>query len=84
MSRGFVKEDDQEEAPFIPPRASLPPNVPNYVTKKGMELLLQEKKELEAQRSNLSAENDVERRKALAVINGKIELLNERINSAQF
>ena len=83
MSRGFVKEDDQEEAPFIPPRAALPLNVPNYVTKKGMEMLLQEKKKLEEQRSNLTAENDAERRKALAVVNGKIELLNERINSAQ-
>ncbi|MGV3636407.1 MAG: transcription elongation factor GreA, partial [Flavobacteriales bacterium] len=27
MSRGFVREDDQEEAPFIPPRAPLPEGV---------------------------------------------------------
>ena len=27
MSRGFVKEEDQEEAPIIPPRAALPAGV---------------------------------------------------------
>ena len=32
MSRGFVKEDDQEEIPIVPPRANLPEGVPNYVT----------------------------------------------------
>jgi transcription elongation factor GreB len=32
MSRGFVKEDDQEETPIVPPRADLPEGVVNYVT----------------------------------------------------
>lgn len=83
MSRGFVKEDDQEEAPFIPPRAPLPPNTPNYVTQRGLNLLKEEKESLEAERKNLNEANETERRRSLAVINGKIELLEERILSAQ-
>lgn len=40
MSRGFVKEDDQEDVPMVPPRAYLPPWIPNYVTQSGMGALL--------------------------------------------
>lgn len=32
MSRGFVKEDDQEEIPMVPQRAYLPEGVTNFVT----------------------------------------------------
>jgi transcription elongation factor GreB len=46
MSRGFVKEDDQEETPIVPPRADLPEGVVNYVTQGGMDELLNEKQEL--------------------------------------
>jgi len=83
MSRGFVKEDDQEETPFIPPRAPLPENSPNYVTKRGLNALIEEKQTLENERTNLEAENEKERRLALAVINGKLNLVEERILSAQ-
>ena len=83
MSRGFVKEDDQEEAPFIPPRAALPAGAINYVTPRGMQKLLEERKQLDLARTNLEAENDTERRRALAVIDGKMNLLQERINSAR-
>lgn len=83
MSRGFVKEEDQEETPFIPPRAALPAGVQNYVTAEGMQELKKEQEELEEERANLKAENDAERRRLLAVINGKLALLNERINSAR-
>lgn len=83
MSRGFVKEDDQEEAPFIPPRAPLPPNASNYVTQRGLKLLEEEKKNLEAERKNLNEANETERRRSLAVIDGKLSLLEERILSAQ-
>jgi transcription elongation factor GreB len=44
MSRGFVKEDDQEETPIVP-RADLPEGVVNYVTQGGMDELLNEKQE---------------------------------------
>lgn len=42
MSRGFIKEDDQEEVPMVPPRAFLPAGVPNFVTPFGMKQLLEE------------------------------------------
>ena len=83
MSRGFVKEEDQEEAPFIPPRASLPAGVMNYVTPEGLEQLVQEKKGLEEERKNLRTENAVEKRRSLAVLNGKLHLLQDRISSAR-
>ncbi len=83
MSRAFVKEEDQEEAPFIPPRAALPPGATNYVTATGQQQLLDEKKALEAEKAGLALEDEAEQRKALAVINGKLQLLAERISSAQ-
>ena len=39
MSRGFIKEGDQEEIPMVPPRAYLPKGMPNYVTSEGLEAL---------------------------------------------
>ena len=54
MSRGFVKEGDQEEVPMLTPRAYLPAGVENFVTSTGMqalkderEALLQERKQYE-------------------------------------
>ena len=43
MSRGFVREEDQEEIPMVPPRADLPSGVTNYVTQVGMNQLLEER-----------------------------------------
>ncbi|WP_417602510.1 GreA/GreB family elongation factor [Owenweeksia hongkongensis] len=83
MSRGFVKEEDQEEAPFIPPRAALPAGQTNYVTERGMSLLEEEKATLEQQRSSNKQENETERRRTNMEIDGKIRLLNERLSSAR-
>ena len=83
MSRGFVKEEDREEAPFIPPRAALPPGVTNYVTPFGFEQLQREKEQLETERKELKISSDKDRRHAQAVIDGKLSLLNERISSAR-
>lgn len=83
MSRGFVKEEDQEEAPIIPPRAALPEGVINYVTPTGMELLKEEREQLEEERANLTSTDEAERRRDLAVINGKLNLLQERLASAR-
>lgn len=82
MSRGFVKEDDQEEAPFIPPRAPLPPGAPNHVTPRGLRLLQEERTALETERAAVTG-SEMERRRAFAVINGKLDLLNERIGNAR-
>ena len=83
MSRGFVKEEDQEEAPFIPPRAALPAGVTNYVTPAGYEELMEERTSLEKERRSLDISSDKEKRHATAVINGKLNLLNDRIASAR-
>ncbi len=83
MSRGFVKEEDQEEAPFIPPRAALPPGVTNYVTPQGHRQLLEEREALEKERKELDISSDKDRRLATAVIDGKLNLLNERLVSAR-
>lgn len=83
MSRGFVKEDDQEEIPIIPPRADLPEGVTNYVTQVGIDELLNEKKELINERQHLDISNEKERRIALNHINVKLQLLNNRISTAK-
>lgn len=83
MSRGFVKEDDQQEIPIVPPRADLPQGVTNYVTQTGMDELLAEKQKLLNEKDNLDNENENERRIALNHINAKLQLLNQRITTAK-
>jgi len=83
MSRGFVKEEDQEEAPFIPARSVLPPGEINYVTPIGYDNLKKEKEELDNSIVNLELEEGKERRHTLAILNGKLNLLNDRISSAR-
>lgn len=83
MSRGFVKEDDQEEIPMVPPRSDLPPGVTNYVTLAGMNELLAEKEMLIAEKENVGSTSENERRIALNHINAKLQLLNNRIAEAR-
>jgi transcription elongation factor GreB len=83
MSRGFVKEGDQEEIPILTPRAYLPEGVTNYVTQVGMDELLDEKQTLVSEIENLDTTNENERRIALNHLNAKLKLLNERILTAQ-
>jgi len=82
MSRGFVKEDDQEEVPLVPQRAYLPQGVPNYVTPYGMDQLLAEKQLLTDEKNNLNGSEN-EKRIALNYINVKLQLLNNRIAEAK-
>ena len=83
MSRGFVKEDDQEDIPIVPPRAHLPEGVPNYVTQVGMDELLKEKQELVNEKDNLNGTHESEKRIALNHINARLQLLNNRIAEAK-
>jgi transcription elongation factor GreB len=83
MSRGFVREGDQEEVPMVPQRAFLPPGVPNFVTREGMDQLLKEKAELMSERENLGISNENEKRIEQNFINAKLQLLNERIADAR-
>ncbi|MEE4115572.1 MAG: GreA/GreB family elongation factor [Marinilabiliaceae bacterium] len=83
MSRGFVREGDQEEVPMIPQRAYLPKGVANFVTPEGMDQLLKEKEELIKERENLDITNENEKRIAKNFLNAKLQLLNERIATAR-
>ena len=85
MSRGFVKEDDAQTPPLIPPRAALPPGTPNYVTPGGLEQLRAELSQLETERTQAEAnrDNDTDRTHQLSFYNGRIALLTARIGSAR-
>ena len=83
MSRGFVKEEDQEEIPMVPPRADLPNGAVNYVTKIGYNNLLAERNGFLVEKESLQHDNENERRIASNLINAKLQLLNERIASAK-
>src|SRR5688572_32175702 len=49
MNKAFTRDDDQDETPFVPPRAPLPEGAPNYVTPRGLALLRDEMAGLEAE-----------------------------------
>ena len=83
MSRGFVKEDDQEEVPMVPPRAHLPEGVTNYVTRAGMNELLAEQRALMEEKENLDIVSENERRIAVNNLTAKLKLLNNRITEAR-
>lgn len=77
MSRGFIKEGDQEEVPRVPMWAYLPEGVPNFVTTEGLEALKAELKSLENERSKVG-DNYIMGN----FIEAKMKLLIGRINSA--
>ncbi len=77
MSRGFVKEGDQEEVPMVLPRAFLPSGTPNYVTPEGLKLLHDEMEDLKKQWAE-AGPNYVTKN----YIDAKMRLLSERINNA--
>ncbi|MFZ2339979.1 MAG: GreA/GreB family elongation factor [Bacteroidales bacterium] len=83
MSRGFVREGDQEEVPMVPQRAYLPDGVPNFVTPAGMEQLLTERQLLINERDNVVAANENEKRIEVNFINAKLQLLETRIADAR-
>jgi len=83
MSRGFIKEGDQEEVPMVPKRAYLPEGVTNFVTRNGMEQLLAEKEALILEKEDLNIANENERRIAVNYINARLQLLNNRIAEAR-
>ncbi len=83
MSRGFVKEDDQEEVPLVSPRADLPAGIENFITAVGLDLLLEERENLLKEQENLDSSQEKEYRISFNHINAKLQLLNERIASAK-
>ncbi len=83
MSRGFVKEDDQEEIPMAPPRADLPFGVVNYVTRNGLKELKQEQNLLVEEQKILIEKSNEINRVPINFITTKLSLLEDRINSAR-
>jgi len=83
MSRGFVREGDQEEIPLVPQRAYLPEGVTNFITRTGMDLLLAEREMLINEKEVLGNTNENEKRIALNYINAKLQLLDSRIAGAR-
>ena len=83
MSRGFVREGDQEEPVVIPQRAVLPDGVVNYVTPSGFTKLKEELQGLENDFSSIEIEDETERRREQTLIQGKINLLKKRIATAR-
>jgi transcription elongation factor GreB len=83
MSRGFVKEDDQEETPIVPQRPYLPSGVTNFVTRTGMEQLLAEKEALISEKETMNITRENEKRIAVNYINARLQLLNNRIAEAR-
>ena len=83
MSRGFVKEGDQEEVPMLTPRAFLPPGVENFVTSAGMEELKAEREEILRERKQYEGVDNNDARVNNNYLTGKLRLLEERIHSAR-
>jgi transcription elongation factor GreB len=85
MSRAFIKNDDADEPVVIPPRAPLPPGVPNYVTPRGFALLKAELAELETERASLQGQagEPPEQKRRLSQLAGLIAELTQRIASAR-
>ena len=73
MSRGFVKEGDQEELPMIPPRADLPPGTVNFVTEFGYGQLLADRDQMIHERDNTVISDENENRIAVNLINAKLQ-----------
>lgn len=84
MSRAFLKNESADDPVVIPARAPLPPGVSNYVTPRGLTLLRAELIDLEAEHARVqtSETDETERTRQLALLNGKIGALNQRIGSA--
>lgn len=78
VSRAFVKEGGTEP-PLVVPRAPLPADVPNYVTRRGLLQLQQERSVLEAARPSEDGGGDAA---ALAAHHARLGALELRLASA--
>lgn len=78
----MINEDQQVEAPFVPPRADLPRGVTNYVTPEGLEALLKEKEDLLARLKELNEGDEHGKMTAIKIIHIQLEMLESRILTA--
>ena len=83
MSRGFLKEGDQEDIPLVTPRVPLPAGASNYVTPNGFDDLKLEQKSLIEERKILMEQSPEQNHVQINYLSAKLHLLDERINSAK-
>lgn len=83
MSRGFVKEGDQEEVPLVTPRAFLPAGVENFVTSAGLEALKSEREEILQERKQYEGVDNNDARVNNNYLTAKLRQLEERIRTAR-
>ena len=85
MSRAFLKNESADDPVVIPARAPLPPGSSNYVTPRGLSLLRTELEELEREHAHAQTNesDETERTRQLALLNGQIAALNQRIATAK-
>ncbi len=83
MSRGFVKEGDQEEVPLVTPRAFLPAGVENFVTSAGLEELKSEREEILQERKQYEGVDNNDARVNNNYLTAKLRQLEERIRTAR-
>lgn len=85
MSSAFLKNETADAPVVIPARAPLPPGTTNYVTPRGLALLRDELTELEVKHARIQTDitEGNERMRQLALLNGQIGNLNQRIASAR-
>ena len=82
MSGTCYNEDQQVDAPFVPPRADLPRGITNFVTPEGFEALLKEKEDLLERLKELNAGEEIGKSTAVKVILIKLQMLENRILSS--
>lgn len=81
MSKAFTKEDvGPAEGIVVRPRAPLPANEPNYVTARGLGLLQEELRALEAERVALDGSTDEDQRARLPALQTRIDDVAARIH----
>ena len=83
MSRGFVKEGDQEEVPLVTPRAFLPAGVENFVTPAGLAALNEERDAILAERKSYEGVDNNDARVNNNFLTAKLKQVEERIRSAR-
>lgn len=85
MSSAFLKNETVDAPVVVPARAPLPPGTTNYVTPCGLSLLRDELTELEVEHARVQTDivEENERMRQLALLNGQIGNLNQRIASAR-
>jgi transcription elongation factor GreB len=82
MSKAFTSEETTLDV-LVPPRAPLPPGVPNYVTPRGLQLLRDERSMLEAKRAEIELGPEDGRGALLTAWSTRLAELDQRLASAE-